>query len=294
MEWDNVPGGQVEGGSPAGKKEGLFDVEDLINMRDRSKSAGGDDSKSSKSTPEFGKDSERFRSGKGKRSGFTAEVAATSSDAKTKQEEEKKPAKAGAGSSNKLPIIEEKPRPSPALMQYTTPTKEPSPPPPPPPPSKPQTKQENPKESPKKEQMHMMIFPEPPAPAPALIPKPPAPVPPSEIKKKQEDTDSVASSKGNQKRKAKHGAAKEESKKLFLRSYTREDVAKHNTKASAWTIYNNLVIDITKWMKVHPGGQKILEKYMGKDCTEDFRKQHHWINPLGFVGDAHIGYLKGK
>jgi sulfite oxidase len=40
--------------------------------------------------------------------------------------------------------------------------------------------------------------------------------------------------------------------------YKRGDVAKHNTKESVWVSYEGGVYDITEFLKIHPGGQKIL------------------------------------
>eukprot|EP00826_Nyctotherus_ovalis_P065893 TRINITY_DN9703_c0_g1_i3.p1 TRINITY_DN9703_c0_g1~~TRINITY_DN9703_c0_g1_i3.p1 ORF type:complete len:100 (+),score=25.33 TRINITY_DN9703_c0_g1_i3:70-369(+) len=76
-----------------------------------------------------------------------------------------------------------------------------------------------------------------------------------------------------------------------LNEFTREEVAKHNTIDDFYIIYKNLVFDLTNWINLHPGGSKILERYAGKDCTEDFKKQHAWVNPSRLIGDRQIGYL---
>eukprot|EP00494_Astrolonche_serrata_P013419 UN13539 len=56
--------------------------------------------------------------------------------------------------------------------------------------------------------------------------------------------------------------------------YTHEEVNKHNKEGDAWIIVNNLVFDITNFMKLHPGGMQPLLEYMGKDATEIFYSLH--------------------
>lgn len=55
-----------------------------------------------------------------------------------------------------------------------------------------------------------------------------------------------------------------------LRSYSREMVAKHNQREDCWVIMNGIVLDITHFLKYHPGGADILIKYAGQDITNPF------------------------
>lgn len=52
------------------------------------------------------------------------------------------------------------------------------------------------------------------------------------------------------------------------------EVAKHKTKEDAWVIINGEVIDVTKWIPIHPGGEKAIEAYLGKDATEEWNMIH--------------------
>lgn len=54
--------------------------------------------------------------------------------------------------------------------------------------------------------------------------------------------------------------------------YTAEDVAKHATANDCWTIVNNGVYDITRYVPQHPGGDEILAA-CGKDGTSLFTKR---------------------
>lgn len=40
------------------------------------------------------------------------------------------------------------------------------------------------------------------------------------------------------------------------------------------TIIDNYVYDLTKWIKIHPGGPEIIEEYNGRDSTDQFFAFH--------------------
>ncbi|PLN82449.1 cytochrome b2, mitochondrial precursor [Aspergillus taichungensis] len=53
-----------------------------------------------------------------------------------------------------------------------------------------------------------------------------------------------------------------------------QDVAQHNSKDSCWVIVHGKAYDVTEFLPEHPGGQKIILKYAGKDATEEFDPIH--------------------
>ncbi|EED14292.1 mitochondrial cytochrome b2, putative [Talaromyces stipitatus ATCC 10500] len=55
---------------------------------------------------------------------------------------------------------------------------------------------------------------------------------------------------------------------------TGQDVAQHNNKNSCWVIVHGKAYDVTEFLPEHPGGQKIILKYAGKDATEEFEPIH--------------------
>jgi len=65
---------------------------------------------------------------------------------------------------------------------------------------------------------------------------------------------------------------KKDSKKQ--KTYTLEDVAKHNKKTDAWIVIDGKVADITEWIPKHPGGE-IIMKGVGKDATKLFNSIGH-------------------
>lgn len=56
--------------------------------------------------------------------------------------------------------------------------------------------------------------------------------------------------------------------------FTADEVAKHNSEASCYTIVNGMVYDVTSWIDRHPGGRQAILGLCGKDGTEAFTKQH--------------------
>jgi len=55
---------------------------------------------------------------------------------------------------------------------------------------------------------------------------------------------------------------------------TEDEVAKHKTDKDCWVIIDGNVLDVTKFLKDHPGGKKAIMLYAGKDATEEFEMLH--------------------
>jgi len=56
-----------------------------------------------------------------------------------------------------------------------------------------------------------------------------------------------------------------------LRPITMEEVEKHDTEKSLWTVIDGKVFDLTTYLDYHPGGAKKLMLGAGCDCTSLFR-----------------------
>lgn len=52
------------------------------------------------------------------------------------------------------------------------------------------------------------------------------------------------------------------------------DVSTHASTASCWTVVNNTVYDVTKWILRYPGGTRAILGLCGKDGTAAFTGQH--------------------
>merc|ERR1711953_102861 len=75
--------------------------------------------------------------------------------------------------------------------------------------------------------------------------------------------------------------------------YTMDEVAKHTTKTDCWVVVSGQVLDVTKFLGEHPGGELAILTFAGKDATEEF----NMIHPPDVIGkyapDAVIGELGG-
>jgi len=61
---------------------------------------------------------------------------------------------------------------------------------------------------------------------------------------------------------------------LPVRIFTKADVAKHNTAADCWIIINSQVLDVTSFLQEHPGGDKAILVFAGKDASAMFNPIH--------------------
>lgn len=57
-------------------------------------------------------------------------------------------------------------------------------------------------------------------------------------------------------------------------TFTTADVAKHNKKDDCWVIVDGQVLDVTSFLPDHPGGEKAILLYAGRDATEEFNMLH--------------------
>merc|ERR1712216_342998 len=73
-------------------------------------------------------------------------------------------------------------------------------------------------------------------------------------------------------------------------SISKEEVAKHNNKESCWVILHDRVLDVTDFLKDHPGGALAILTFAGKDATEEF----DMIHPPDVIGKYAPNAIIGK
>merc|ERR1719506_2148183 len=56
--------------------------------------------------------------------------------------------------------------------------------------------------------------------------------------------------------------------------YSMEEVAKHTSKTDCWVVVSGQVLDVTKFLSEHPGGELAILTFGGKDATEEFNMIH--------------------
>ncbi|EKM54168.1 uncharacterized protein PHACADRAFT_257822 [Phanerochaete carnosa HHB-10118-sp] len=81
-------------------------------------------------------------------------------------------------------------------------------------------------------------------------------------------------------------------KNAGTKSFSKEEVAKHNKKSDCWVIVDNQVLDVTNFLPDHPGGEKAILLYAGRDATEEFNMLHDPKVIPRYAPDAVIGNLK--
>merc|ERR1712151_1341774 len=61
---------------------------------------------------------------------------------------------------------------------------------------------------------------------------------------------------------------------------TMAEVAKHTTKDDCWVVVSGQVLNVTKFLGEHPGGELAILTFAGKDATEEF----NMIHPADVIG----------
>ncbi|KAJ3490938.1 hypothetical protein NLI96_g1064 [Meripilus lineatus] len=76
------------------------------------------------------------------------------------------------------------------------------------------------------------------------------------------------------------------------KSFTAEEVANHNKKDDVWVIIDGQVLDVTSFLADHPGGEKAILLYAGRDATEEFNMLHDPKVIPRYAPDCVIGTVK--
>lgn len=87
-------------------------------------------------------------------------------------------------------------------------------------------------------------------------------------------------------------ASSSSSSSTSAKSYTLSDVAQHNKKDDVWVVVNGQVLDVTSFLPDHPGGEKAILLYAGRDATEEFNMLHDPKVIPRYAPDAVIGEVK--
>ena len=73
------------------------------------------------------------------------------------------------------------------------------------------------------------------------------------------------------------------------KTFSADEIAKHNKEGDVWVIVGDEVYDVSKFLPDHPGGKKAILLYAGKDATEEFDMLHERKVIKKYAPDAHVG-----
>ncbi|KAG2189419.1 hypothetical protein INT44_004561 [Umbelopsis vinacea] len=79
-----------------------------------------------------------------------------------------------------------------------------------------------------------------------------------------------------------------------LKSYTREEVKKHNTPEDCWIIIDSEVFNMTTFADLHPGGAGVIMDLAGKDATEEFYGLHRQEVLFKYAPKLKIGTIANE
>jgi cytochrome b involved in lipid metabolism len=78
------------------------------------------------------------------------------------------------------------------------------------------------------------------------------------------------------------------------RAFTAREVASHASRASCWIVLSGRVLDVTRFLDEHPGGEDILLHHAGRDCTSDFEAARHSQFARSLTDKYAIGVLAAE
>ncbi|KAI9200506.1 hypothetical protein LWI28_009195 [Acer negundo] len=77
------------------------------------------------------------------------------------------------------------------------------------------------------------------------------------------------------------------------RVFTLTEVAQHQSKNDCWFVINGRVLNVTKFLELHPGGEEVLIESAGKDATKEFENIGHSNAAKKLLIKYQVGVLVG-
>ncbi|XP_052200979.1 uncharacterized protein LOC127807302 [Diospyros lotus] len=77
------------------------------------------------------------------------------------------------------------------------------------------------------------------------------------------------------------------------RIFTLTEVAQHKSKKDCWLVIHGRVVNVTKFLEQHPGGDDVLMESAGKDATKEFEDIGHSRAAKKLLRDYQVGFLQG-
>ncbi|KAK3231260.1 hypothetical protein Dsin_003141 [Dipteronia sinensis] len=77
------------------------------------------------------------------------------------------------------------------------------------------------------------------------------------------------------------------------RVFTLSEVAQHKSKNDCWFVINGRVLNVTKFLELHPGGEEVLIESAGKDSTKEFENIGHSYAAKKLLLKYQVGVIGG-
>ncbi|KAG2663542.1 hypothetical protein I3843_16G037200 [Carya illinoinensis] len=77
------------------------------------------------------------------------------------------------------------------------------------------------------------------------------------------------------------------------RIFTLSQVERHRSKKDCWLVINGRVLNVTKFLKEHPGGEEVLMESAGKDASKEFEDVGHSKGAQSLLRKYQVGVLQG-
>jgi len=78
-----------------------------------------------------------------------------------------------------------------------------------------------------------------------------------------------------------------------LKTFTTEEVSKHNQREDLWVIIDGNVYNVTDFAEEHPGGDVPLMENAGRDASDPFKDVGHTDGAMELLTEYHIGVIEG-
>ncbi|GMI89688.1 cytochrome B5 isoform D, ARABIDOPSIS CYTOCHROME B5 ISOFORM D [Hibiscus trionum] len=75
--------------------------------------------------------------------------------------------------------------------------------------------------------------------------------------------------------------------------FTLPQVAQHKSKNDCWLVIHGRVLNVTKFLEEHPGGEDVLLESAGKDASKEFNDIGHSKTAKNLVFKYQVGVVQG-
>ncbi|CAK8568351.1 unnamed protein product [Lathyrus sativus] len=77
------------------------------------------------------------------------------------------------------------------------------------------------------------------------------------------------------------------------RVFTLSQISQHKSSKNCWLVINGRVLDVTKFLEEHPGGEEVILEVAGKDATKEFDAIGHSKAAQSLVMKYQVGVVEG-